>query len=227
MLLKFPGDGWSNIEYMAAGNNIFTGTLPVDWPDTLLYIDFGHNFLTKGISDRICQLQDLIFLKLDNNLELNGTVPACIFEIPSLHGLILSNSNLFGILPTQIGLLSNLETFDGSYNTWNGSLPTELGNCSRLNTFNISNSVVTGSIPSEIGRLHLLKSLDLRNNRIAGNIPEQMKSLTDLHYLGLAGNGINGIIPPDLCLIERNWSRIDIGCNINCTSCSREISLDC
>jgi Leucine rich repeat len=210
---------------MAAGNNLFSGTLPYEWPDTLLYLDFGYNNLTKGIPDRICHLQRLMYMKVDNNLELNGTIPSCIFEIRSLHGLILSRSNLYGgILPTQIGLLSNLETLDGSYNTWIGTLPTELGHCTRLHSLALSNSGITGSIPSEIGQLRLLQSFDLRNNSLVGILPEQMQSLTDLQYLGLAGNEkLNGILPPNLCHKERNWSTtIDIGCHIHCSCCSRD-----
>ncbi|KVH91537.1 hypothetical protein Ccrd_006441, partial [Cynara cardunculus var. scolymus] len=59
------------------------------------------------------------------------------------------NNYFSGIIPTEIGNLSKLQTLDVSSNSLSGSIPTSLGNLRNLSIFNVSNNFLGGPIPSD------------------------------------------------------------------------------
>ena len=70
--------------------------------------------------------------------------------------LLLSNSNLTGIISPAIGNLSALRRLDLHSNQLSGSIPPELGMLSQLKELNLSINLLNGLIPEALG---LLKSI--------------------------------------------------------------------
>ena len=116
--------------YLYLDNNQFTGTIPSsELPPLLQHWSICNNRLT-------------------------GTLPPALFLLPSFQNNIKSfqfnsNLNLFGTLPTEIGLLTKLELLEGDTNEF------------------------TGTIPSEIGQLEDLKHLQLNHNRLNDKFPNR------------------------------------------------------
>lgn len=129
------------------------------------------------------------------------------------------------IIPTEIGLLTNLKEidFDSNHNLQGGgTIPTEIGNCESLNFIHATSysgpipteigrlvnleditfkdGMLTGSIPSEIGQLTKLTTLSLKNNQLEGTLPSEMGKLQGLKTLELFGNHLVGSIPRGLCM---------------------------
>ena len=75
--------------------------------------------------------------------------------------LILTNNNLTGTLPPELGTLSDLRYLDFYGNNLTGPIPPELGNLSRLLGLAILYNNLTGPIPPELGNLSHLVSLEL------------------------------------------------------------------
>ena len=73
--------------------------------------------------------------------------------------LSLRSSNLYGSIPTKIGLVTTLELLDLSSNQLEGTLPTEVGKLTRLLSLNVAHNRLDGSVPTELGRLCQLQQL--------------------------------------------------------------------
>ena len=68
----------------------------------------------------------------------------------------LSQTNLRGTIPSEVGLLSSLTDLNLENNSITGTIPSEIGLLLSLRDIDLDNNSVTGSIPSEIGLLSLL-----------------------------------------------------------------------
>ena len=135
----------------------------------------------------------------DNNL--NGTLPPEIGYLTELTYLgIYYNLDLTGPIPPELGNLKKLTHLDigGNYNL-TGSIPPELGNLTELTTLQIDNNDnMSGPIPPELGNLTELLKLHLFNNNLTGPIPPELGNLTELLKLHLHINNLTGPIPPEL-----------------------------
>ncbi|KAF7842841.1 putative leucine-rich repeat receptor-like protein kinase [Senna tora] len=109
--------------------------------------------------------------------------------------IVLPSMGLTGHLSGDIGLLSELDTLDLSYNKGlTGSLPQEIGNLKLSNLFLVGCSFI-GPIPDNIGSLQQLVFLSLNSNRFSGKIPASIGNLSKLTWLDLTDNQLEGPIP--------------------------------
>ena len=101
-----------------------------------------------------------------------------------LVGLFLSENNLTGMLPPELGSLPQLEFLLLNDNTLTGSIPPELGSLPQLQELSLSRNSLSGPIPSELGSLPQLQSyLYLGSNTLTGSIPPELGSLPRLQGL--------------------------------------------
>jgi len=114
--------------------------------------------------------------------------------------VIGSNYGLYGTLPTEIGLLTNLAHLDiEGNNDLVGNIPTEIGKLQMLKELHLGKNLLKGSIPSEIGELSQLQSLELNDNKLTGNIPTEIENLhQSLYSIQLHGNNLSGLLPPEI-----------------------------
>ena len=92
-------------------------------------------------------------------------------------------------------ILSNEDDSSGL----SGTLPSELGVLSDLQHLWLSWNALTGEIPSQLGALHNLWSLVLNGNRLVGPIPVQLGNLANLRSLWLNFNDLTGLVPSEVC----------------------------
>mmetsp|Transcript_6048 Transcript_6048/g.13476 ORF Transcript_6048/g.13476 Transcript_6048/m.13476 type:complete len:112 (-) Transcript_6048:265-600(-) len=67
--------------------------------------------------------------------------------------------SLNGTLPTEVGLLTNLEKFLVDLNRLSGTIPSQLGNLTNLERLFLGGNRLTGQMPTELGRLTNLREL--------------------------------------------------------------------
>jgi Leucine-rich repeat (LRR) protein len=80
-----------------------------------------------------------------------------------------------------------------------GSIPTEIALLTDLASISITNSSLTGKIPTEMGNLYGLRRLWLYGNDLTGGIPSQLSNLEQLEVLELHDNDISGAVPQGIC----------------------------
>jgi len=140
----------------------------------------------------------LEYLELFSN-QLSGIIPPELGNLSNLKLLNLAFNELIGSIPPELGNLANLEYLSLTYNHFNdSSIPTELGNLSKLTHLDLQGNELIGNIPVELGNLTSLIVLWLGNNQLNGSIPTELGNLSNLTYLNLSGNLFNGSVPVEL-----------------------------
>ncbi|XAR56213.1 Non-specific serine/threonine protein kinase [Bertholletia excelsa] len=108
----------------------------------------------------------------------------------------LSSMNLTGELSRDIGLLSELQILDFSYNRGlTGPLHPAIGKLTKLTHLILVGCGFSGPIPDVIGSLQQLRVLSLNSNCFTGKIPPSIGNLSNLYWLDLADNKLSGKIP--------------------------------
>ncbi len=113
----------------------------------------------------------------------------------SVTGLVLAGNQLSGMIPTELGSLTNLEELNLSFNPLSGEIPAALGNLSNLKQLwlvghPLGNPVnqLSGALPSELGNLANLEVLILNNNQLSGALPQSLTRLTKLMNFSFGDN---------------------------------------
>ncbi|KAL8513667.1 hypothetical protein ACS0TY_012964 [Phlomoides rotata] len=107
--------------------------------------------------------------------------------------LVISlSNNKFSSLTPKWGKFEQLTSVQMGHNRTTGVLPTELGDLTELRIMALDSNELTGGVPNNLGKL---LRLNLNNNRLRGGIPPTVGQLTRLHDLDLSGNKLSGNIP--------------------------------
>ena len=112
---------------------------------------------------------------------------------PRVTRVYLRGKGLTGVIPPQLGYLTELTSLDLAGNGLTGAIPPELANLTALEQFLAGGNRLTGVIPAGFAASRELHTLDLSDNRLTGTIPDL--SLTMLRRLDLRGNDLAGGIP--------------------------------
>ena len=117
--------------------------------------------------------------------------------------LSLSQNELSGTIPVELGNLTNLQRLSLWNNELSGTIPVELGNLTNLQRLSLWNNELSGTIPVELGNLTSLRSLYLWSNELSGAIPAELGNLTSLQQLYLNQNELSGPLPLTLSALSQ------------------------
>ena len=151
--------------------------------------------LWQGVTTDINNRVTRLYLS-DN--QLTGPIPTELGGLANLQELYLDDNELTGEIPTELGNLANLEQLSLSQNQLTGPIPTELGGLANLQSLLLWGNQLTGEIPTELGNLANLEQLSLSQNQLTGPIPTELGGLANLQSLSLWGNQLTGEIPTEL-----------------------------
>ena len=127
--------------------------------------------------------------------QLTGTIPPELGNLNNLERLNLTRNQLTGDIPPELSLLTNLQLLALGGNQLTGPIPTWLVNITNLEELYLWGNQFTGAIPPELGNLPGLVKLGLSRNQLTGGIPPQLSSLTNLRYFSLSDNHLSGPVP--------------------------------
>ncbi|CAH1438698.1 unnamed protein product [Lactuca virosa] len=147
-------------------DNQFSGPIPdaIGNLSSLTKLWLNSNKLEWHIPSLLGNCYNLSMLYLDHN-EFSGPIPKQLLQIPALTiALNLSQNNLFGSLPIEVGELKMLSSLDLSHNNLSGNIPSSLGGCTSLVFLNLKGNLFQGM-------LTLLEYVDLSFNDFEGEVP--------------------------------------------------------
>ena len=122
--------------------------------------------------------------------------------------MLLSENQLSGEIPAELGNLTNLEWLGLGRNRLSGEIPGELGSLANLQYLFLSENQLSGEIPAELGNLSSLVALYLSANQLSGEIPEELGNLPNLLELYLSGNRLTRCLPEGLREIQESHLNI-------------------
>ncbi|CAH8359388.1 unnamed protein product [Eruca vesicaria subsp. sativa] len=84
---------------------------------------------------------------------------------------------------------------DLSNNELSGPIPEELGHLERARSLNLSHNSLVGSIPESFSNLKDIESLDLSFNNLHGPVPIPLTELNSLAVFNVSYNNLSGLVP--------------------------------
>ena len=120
-----------------------------------------------------------------------------IFVFHMRREIVLKNK-FTGSIPTEFGLLSNLNFVKIDFNQLEGRLPSEIGNLSSCISFYCLTNSLSGQIPSEIGLMTALRQVRLHRNKFTGTIPSEIGNLNNIELFWANTNELTGPIPSEI-----------------------------
>jgi len=121
-------------------------------------------------------------------LNANG----CVTEIN------LSNNNLTGTIPPEIGQLAALTRLNMHSNNLSGNIPSTIGNLSELLQIWLFKNQLSGMLPPEIGNLSNLTHFGAGVNQLTGTIPGSYGNLSNLGFFTIPQNQLSGCFDANL-----------------------------
>nr|TKS12586.1 hypothetical protein D5086_0000061910 [Populus alba] len=104
-----------------------------------------------------------------------------------------------GLLPPELGGLSNLKTLRIDDNALIGNVPSALFNISAIEVIGMYANLLSGSLPPTMGLLMpKLRELRLGGNELEGTIPSSISNASTLAVVDLSNNSFTGLIPGTL-----------------------------
>ncbi|XP_071738676.1 receptor-like protein EIX2 [Rutidosis leptorrhynchoides] len=168
------------------------------WPGVYCDTDTGHvtelrlsiypNLVGK-INPSVKLLKQLQTLDLSGIDFQSNQIPNFLSSLTTLQHLHMSNANLSGPIPHQLGNLSKLISLDLSVT---GPVP-NFGGWSSLTSLLLAHNSLNGSIPDFTGCKSLLK-VDLSGNQLSGDLPNSLGQLSNLTSLDVSSNSLHGVI---------------------------------
>uniref|UniRef100_A0A0E0MLT1 Leucine-rich repeat-containing N-terminal plant-type domain-containing protein n=1 Tax=Oryza punctata TaxID=4537 RepID=A0A0E0MLT1_ORYPU len=167
--------------------NRLTGTVP-PWLggfDALYRIDLSGNALTGDIPLSLTRLKSLA--AGDDMTASQQKLRLSDYGV-RLYNWHVDRGELWydGNIPPSLDL---------SQNDLAGAIPPEIGDMRQLNILNLSCNALSGPIPATLASLASLQALDLSHNELAGEIPASLTGLTFLSSFDVAYNRLRGVIP--------------------------------
>jgi len=194
----------TNLQQMRLNNNALEGTVPetLGALQSLQALDLSFNALTGQLFQNLngnFDMPDLEWFSVANN-RLRGTIPGMLGTSANKLWRVNLGNNLFtGSLPSELGLLRQLETLDVSSNQLTAELPGQLGSLPNLAILDVSDNLFGGTLSTEFGRLPKVESFNASFNELTGPIPSELGNLRNLRLLfDLSSNRFSGTIPPAL-----------------------------
>ncbi|KAJ0090528.1 hypothetical protein Patl1_13384 [Pistacia atlantica] len=144
--------------------NSFSGTLPEDLFTKGLDAIFVNNNQFTGELPQNLPNSPASVINLANN-KFTGSIPVRFaFSNSKLKEILLLNNQLTGCIPQGVGLFSDLQVFDVSYNSLMGRLPDTISCLNAVEVLNLAHNELSGELPD----LGLNVGFDFASNCIPG-----------------------------------------------------------
>eukprot|EP01130_Rhizamoeba_saxonica_P015252 TRINITY_DN6801_c0_g1_i1.p1 TRINITY_DN6801_c0_g1~~TRINITY_DN6801_c0_g1_i1.p1 ORF type:complete len:1065 (-),score=247.94 TRINITY_DN6801_c0_g1_i1:57-3251(-) len=196
----------TKLEKLNIGGNLFTGTLPRNiWKmKNLQYLDCAQSKFVGTIPSDIYspKLQTIILSGQPTKKKIPkiyGTIPPELFKYTNVSEIFMSNLELSGTIPEEIGLRPLLRVFDVGFNNLEGTIPESIfrnwKNAKEMRVLILKDNKFEGSISPfinnfDFGRYNKIReweesgALDLSNNNFQGIIPRYFLSYNFDPHLG-------------------------------------------
>jgi len=149
----------------------------------------------KMIPTEMGTLKKLQVLKMDNSrfmkhipTELGNMRSMRYWDVKGSDGIDMYSEGetnaVSGSIPTQIGRLKHLLTFNMENNTLSGTIPVDIANMTSLQRWVLPDNKLSGTIPNIFASMNMsLETWDTFNNKLTGDLPTSIAELANLEYL--------------------------------------------
>ncbi|CAM8897835.1 unnamed protein product [Rhodiola kirilowii] len=196
-----------NLISLALFDNLLFGTIPASLYNLSSATGISvaaNNLHGEFVTTSELNVPHLIALLVGGN-QFTGSIPAALLNISTLEDFVASSNNLTGKVPSNLGVLNNLQLFNVEFNTLGsgaaGDLEflTSLGNASYLSILNLQVNQFGGEFPASFFNSSTqLTRVIFGGNRISGSISDEIGKQINLIQLDMDDNDLQGVIPESI-----------------------------
>jgi Leucine-rich repeat (LRR) protein len=176
------------------------GPLPEDLPSSLETLDLTGNAFTGAIPHNLfLKNHNLRLVRLSQN-QITGTLPTQIGECTSLQSVVLDHNQIQGTIPSSVTRLTNLYHVDLSFNHLTGTIPFNIGELTNLAALFVGYNKLKGPMLPESAALlgNLVDYSGSENPFDEAELPETLHYLTNLYTFKCVDCNLVGPIRPEI-----------------------------
>eukprot|EP00978_Attheya_sp_CCMP212_P007778 scaffold18109_cov54-Attheya_sp.AAC.5 len=163
-------------------------------PFYLLLMSICFLFLTD-------QFVNLAFTRWFDN-KFDTTLPTEVGQLEKVREFWMFNMGVKGTIPTEIGMMTDLDMSRLEANLLEGTIPDEIFNARKMATLYIHNNNMVGTLSTKVGQMADLQQLTVKFNSLTGTIPTEFENLTKLWRLWIYKNNFEGAVPSVICDLQ-------------------------
>ena len=165
---------------------LYYATVGEEWYDLVNFLRPNH----------ICEWGDNL-----QGARFNGVI--CNDQL-QVTGIQLTDTNLQGTIPFELGYLSHLTSLQlGGNQALAGTIPTEFGQLTQLQILQLRLLDMSGTIPTELANIPTLRQFDVEDCGLEGTIPPNLGPST-LSLLSVQRNNLVGDLNASYCMRQTN-----------------------
>ncbi|KAK7399007.1 hypothetical protein VNO78_10182 [Psophocarpus tetragonolobus] len=182
----------TSLQELDLSNNQLSGPFPMAtlFMPSLVYLDLRFNNFSGQLPHQLFNKKlDAIFLNNNNfggeipdnlgnspasvinlaNNKLSGTIPFSFgFMNPRLKEILFLNNQLTGCIPQGVGIFTEMQVFDVSFNSLMGHLPDTMSCLQEIEVLNFAHNKLSGELSNVVCSLRTLLNLTVAYNFFSG-----------------------------------------------------------
>ncbi|KAJ7969513.1 Leucine-rich repeat family protein / extensin family protein [Quillaja saponaria] len=203
----------SSLQELDLSNNQFSGPFPrvTLYLPSLVYLDLRYNSFSGSIPEELFNKKlDAIFL---NNNQFEGELPQNLGNSPA-SVINLANNKFSGNIPGSFGVIgSKLKEILFLNNQLTGCIPEEVGLFTEMQVLDVSYNSLMGHLPDTISCMQDVEILNFAHNKLSGVLPDLICSLRSLVNLTVSYNFFSGFSQECFKLLSGN---VGFDFSLNC-----------
>ena len=145
---------------------------------------------------------------------MKGKFPSELAGLMALHELWVSDNDISGEIPSQLGSLREMRDVRFRRNPLlSGTWPTGFWKNKRLNWLDIRGCNITGTLDPAIGEMETLAALRVSRTGFYGSIPTEIGKLKFLRSFWVDNTDISGVMPQEICDAQTHSAFSDLAAN--------------
>jgi len=202
-----------SLQELDLSNNQLSGSFPLVtlYMPSLIYLDIRFNSFSGSLPEEVFNKNlDAIFL---NNNEFEGEIPTNLGNSPA-SVINLANNKLSGNIPASFGFMgSKIKEILFLNNQLTGCIPEGVGLFTEMEVLDVSFNSLMGHLPDTLSCLQNIEVLNLAHNQLSGELSDIICSLRSLANLTVAYNFFSGFSQQCSKLFFRN---VGFDFSLNC-----------
>ena len=201
------------LEELDLSNNQLSGPFPSAtlYMPGLIYLDLRFNYFSGSLPQELFSKNlDALFL---NNNQFEGEIPQNLGSSPA-SVINLANNKLSGSIPASLGFMgSKIKEILFLNNQLTGCIPEGVGLFTEMQVLDVSFNSLMGHLPDTLSCLQDIEVLNLAHNKLSGELSDVVCSLRSLANLTVAYNFFSGFSHECSRLFFRN---VGFDFSLNC-----------
>ncbi|XP_061371271.1 leucine-rich repeat extensin-like protein 6 [Gastrolobium bilobum] len=202
-----------SLEELDLSNNQLSGPFPAVtlYMPSLIYLDIRFNYFSGPLPQELFNKNlDAVFL---NNNQFEGEIPQNLGSSPA-SVINLANNKLSGNIPASFGFMgSKIKEILFLNNQLTGCIPEGVGLFTEMQVLDVSYNALMGHLPDTLSCLQNIEVLNLAHNKLSGELSDIICSLRSLANLTVAYNFFSGFSQQCSRLFFRN---VGFDFSLNC-----------